>query len=224
MQNTLCDEDKGIRIGGRIVNNLRYADDTTLLAESEEDLKYLLTKVKEESLKMGLHLNMKKTKIMATGNVETFNIDGEAIEVVDCYNLLGSMVNQYGTSSQEIKKRIAVGKRTMKDLDKLFKCKQLSLNIKIKLIQVLIFSTVMYGCESWTLRKCDKKKINAFEMWCWRRLLRIPWTARITNECVLNIIKPHLPLVAQIMKLKLKFFGHTTRKTCSLEKDMLIRE
>ena len=218
----LYEEQRGVKIGGRLTNNLRYADDTTLLAENEADLKYLLMKLKEQSISMGLHLNLKKTKILTTGNINNFMLDGEDIEIVANFSLLWSMINTQATSSQEIQRRIALGKMAMNDLDKIISSRDVSLHTKIRLVQTLVFSITSYGCESWTVKKQDRKKVDAFELWCWRRTLRIPWTARRTNKSVLEEIKPKSSLEAQMMKLRLSYFGHIMLRERSLEKDIML--
>lgn len=217
--------DDGIRIGGRNVNNLRYADDTTLIAGTEEGLKNLLRAVNKESQSMGLLLNFKKTKVMTTDDnydQRTFDMDGDEIEVVNDFRLLGSMINTKATSTEEVKQRIAIGKSTMKSMDKIFKSKDISLPTKIRLVHSLIFSIVTYGSESWTIKTQEQKRIDAFEMWCWRRILSIPWTARRTNKSILEQIKPGMSLGSMVTKLQLAYFGHIIRTERSMEKDIML--
>ena len=159
----------GIKTAGRNINNLRYADDTTLMAESEEELKSLLMKVKEESEKVGLKLNIQKTKIMASSPITSWQIDGET--VADFIFLGGSKITSDGDCSHEIKRRLLLGREVMTNLDSIFKSRDITLPTKVRLVKVMVFSVVMYGCESWTVKKAESRRIDAFELWCWRRLL-----------------------------------------------------
>ncbi|XP_049735321.1 transmembrane protein 61 isoform X1 [Elephas maximus indicus] len=186
----LYEEERGIRIGGRLINNLRYADDTTLLAESEEDLKHLLMKIRDHSLQYGLHLNIKKTKVLPTGPMSNIMINGEKIEVVKDFILLGSTINSHGSSSQEIKRGIALGKSAAKNLFEVLKGKDVTLKTKVRLTQAMVFSITSYAYESWTMNKEDRRRVGAFELWCWRRILNIPWTAERTNKSVLEEVQP----------------------------------
>ena len=165
----------GIKIAGRNINHLRYADDTTLMAESEEELKSLLMKVKEESEKVGLKLNIQKTKIMASGPITSWEIDGET---VSDFILGGSKITADGDCSHEIKRRLLLGRKVMTNLDSIFKSRDITLPTKVCLLKAMVSPVVMYGCESWTVKKAERRRIDAFELWCWRRLLRVPWTAR----------------------------------------------
>ena len=170
----------GIKIAGRNVNNLRYADNTTFMAESEE-LKSLLMKVKEESEKVGLQLNIQKTKIMASGPIISWQIDGETVETVSDFIFLGSKITADGDCSHEIKKRLLLGRKVMTNLDSILKSRDITLSTKVHLVKAMVFPVVMYGCKSWTIKKAEHLRIDAFELWCWRRLLRVPWTARRSN-------------------------------------------
>ena len=165
----------GIKIAGRNINNLRYADDTTLMAESEEELKSLLIKVKEESEKVGLKLNIQKTKIMASGPITSWEIDGETMSD---FIFLGSIITTDGDCSHEIKRRLLLGRKVMIKLDSIFKSRDVTLPTKVLLVKAMVFPMVVYGCESLTVKKAENRRIVAFELWCWRRLLRVPWTAR----------------------------------------------
>ena len=176
----------GIKIAGRNINNLRYADDTTLMAESEE-LKGLLMKVKEESEKVGLKLNIQKTKIMASGPITSWQIDGET--VAD-FILGGSKITADGDCSHEIKRPLLLGKKVMTNLDSILKSRDITFPTKVHLVKAMVFPVVIYGCESWTLKKGERQRIDAFELWCWRRLLRVPWTARRPNQSTLKEISP----------------------------------
>ena len=171
----------GIKIAGRNINNLRYVDDTTLMAESEEELKSLLIKVKEESEKVGLKLNIQKTKIMASGPItsweidgETVEIDGETVETVSDFIFWGSKFTADDDCSHEIKRHLLLGKKIMTNLDSIFKSRDISLPKNVCLVKAMVFPVVMYGCESWTVKKAEHRSIAAFELWCWGRLLRVP--------------------------------------------------
>ena len=193
----------GIKIARRNTNNLRYADDTTLMAESGEELKSLLMKVKEESEKVGLKLNIQKTKIMTSGPITSWKIDGET--VAD-FIFLGSKITADGDCSHEIKRRLLLGRKVMTNLDSMLKSRDISLSTKGRLVKDMVFPVVMYGCESWTVKKAEHRRIGVFELWCWRRLLRVPWTARRANQSILKEISPGCSLEGQMLKLKLQYF------------------
>ena len=156
----------GIKIARRNINNLRYADDTTVMAESEEELKSLLMKVKEESEKVGLKLNIQKTKIMASGPITSWEIDGETVKIVSDFLFLGSKITADGDCSHEIKTRLLLGK-VMTNLDSLLKSRDITLPTKVCLVKAMVFPVVMYGCESWAVKKAEHRRIDAFELWCW---------------------------------------------------------
>ena len=164
----------GIKIARRNINNLRYTDDTTLMAESKEELKSLLVKVKEESEKVGLKLNIQKTKIMASGPITSWQIDGETVETVANFIFLGSKITADGDCSHEIKRRLLFGRKVTTSLDSILKSRDITLPTKFRLVKAMVFPVVMYGCESWTIMKAEHQKIDAFELWCWGRLLRVP--------------------------------------------------
>ena len=168
----------GIKIAGRNINNLRHADDTTLMAESEEELKSLLMKVKEESEKVDLKLNIQKTKIMASGPITSWEIDRETVETVLGFIFLVSKITADGDCSHEIKRRLLLGRKVMTKLDSMLKSRDITLPTKVHLVKAMVFPVVMYWCESWTVKKAECQRIDAFKLWCWRRLLRVPWTAR----------------------------------------------
>ena len=160
----------GIKIA-RSINNLRYADDTTLTADSEEELKHLMMKVKEESEKVGLKLNIPKTKVMASGPITSWEIDGETVETVSHFILGGSKISADGDCSHEIKRHLLLGRKVMTNLDSLLKSRDITLPTNVCLVKAMVFPVVMYGCESWTVKKAEHRKIDAFEPWYWRRLL-----------------------------------------------------
>ena len=190
MKNSGLDEAQaGIKIAGRNINNLRYADDTTLMAESEE-LKSFLIKVKEESEKVGLKLNIQKTKIMASCPITLWQIDGETMETVANFIFLGSKIPADGDFSLEIKRHLLFGRKVMTNLDSILKSRDITLPTKVCLVNDMVFLVVMYGCESWTVKKAEHRIIDAFELWCRRRLLRVPWTARRSNQAILKEIGP----------------------------------
>ena len=164
----------GIKIAGRNINNLRYADDTTLMAESEEELKSLFMKVKEESGKVGLKLNIPKTKIMASGPITSWKIDGETVETVTDFIFLVSKITAHGDCSHEIKRRWLLGRKVMTNLDSIFKSRDITLPTKVLLVKAMVFPVVMYGCESWTIKEAEHQRIDAFKLWYWRKLLRVP--------------------------------------------------
>ena len=166
---------------GRNINNLRYADDTTLMAESEEELKSLLMEVKEESGKSGLNLNIQKTKIMASGPITSWQIDGETVETVSDFLLGASKITADGDCSHVIKRCLLLERKVMTNLDSILKSRDITLSTKVHLVKAVVFPAVMYGCESWTIKKSKCQRIDAFELWCWRRLLRVPWTVRRSN-------------------------------------------
>ena len=172
----------GIKIARRNINNLRYADDTTLMAESEEELKSLLMNVKEESKKVGLKFNIQKTKIMTSSLIALWQIDGEIMETVRDFILGGSKITTDGDCGYEIKRCLHLGREAMANLGSIFKSRDNTLPTTVYLFKAMIFPVVMYGCESWTVKKAECRRIDAFELWCWRRLLRVPWTARRSNQ------------------------------------------
>ena len=207
----------GIKIAGRNINNLRYADDTTHMAESEEEVKSLLMKVKEESEKVGLKPNIQKTKIMASGPITSWQIDEEIVETVADFILGVSKITADGDWSHEIKKRLLLGRKVMTNLGSILKSRDISLPTKVYLVKIMIFPVVIYGCESWTVKKAERQRIDAFELWCWRSLLRVPWTATRSNQSILKI-SPGCSLEGLILKVKLQYFGHLMRGADSFER------
>ena len=184
-------------------HNLRYADDATLMAESKEELKSLLMKVKEESEKAGLKLSIKKTEIMASGPITSWQIDGEKIETKTDFILGGSKITADGDCSHEIQRHLLLGRKAMTNLDSILKSKAITLPTKVCIVKAVVFPVVMYECESWTIKKAEHWRIDAFELWCWRRLLQVPWTGRGSNQSILEEINPEYSLEGLMLKLKL---------------------
>ena len=175
MRNPGLDEAQaGIKIARRNINNLRYADDTTLMAESEEELKNFWMRVKEESGKAGLKLSIQKIKIMASGPISSWQIDGEKVEIVTDFISLGSKITADDDCSHEIKRHLLLGRKAMTNLDSIFKSRDVTFPTKVHLVKAMVFPVVMYGCESWAITKPERRRIDAFELWCWRKLLRVP--------------------------------------------------
>ena len=174
---------------------------TTLMAESEEELQSLLMKVKEESEKVGLKLNIQKTKIMASGPITSWEINGETAETVSDYIFWGSKITADGDFSHETKRLLLLGRKVMTNLDSILKSRHITLLIKLHIVKAVIFPVVMYGCEIWSIKKAECERIDAFKLWCWRRLLRVPWTAR-SNQSVLKEINPEYSLEGLMLKLK----------------------
>ena len=209
MQNPGLEEAQaGIKIAERNINNLRYADDTTLMAESEEELKSLLMKGKEESEKAGLKLNIQKTKIMASGPITSWKIDGQTVETVSDFILGGSKITADGDCSHQIKRSLLLGRKVMTNLDSILKSRDITLSTKVHVVKAMVFPVVMYGCESWNIKKAEQRRTDAFELWCWRRPLRVPWTARRSNQSILKEISPGCSLKGLMLKWKLQYFGH----------------
>ena len=218
MRNAGLEEAKArIKTAGRNINNLRYTDVTTLMAESEEELKSLLMKVKEEGEKVGLKLNIQKTKIIASGPVTSQQIDRET--VAD-FIFLGSKITADGDCSHEIKRCLLLGRKVMTNIDSILKIRDITSPKKVHLVKAVVFPVVMYGCESWTIQKAECIRIDAFELWCCRRLLRVPWTARRSNQSILKGISPGCSLEGLMLKLKL----HLMRRADSFEKTLMLEK
>ena len=180
-----------IKTARRNINNLRYANDTTLMAETEEEeLKSLLMKVKEDSVEVGLKLNIHKTKIMASSPITSWQIDGETVQIVAAFILGGFQITADGDCSHEIKRCLLLGRKVMTNLDSILKRSDITLSTKVHLVKAMASPVVMYRCESWTIKKAECRRIDAFELWCWRGLLRVPWTARRSNQSILKEISP----------------------------------
>ena len=190
----------------------------------EEEVKSLLIKVQEETEKVGLKLNIQKTKIMASDPIASWQIDGETVETVSDFIFLGSKITADGDCSHEIKRRLVLGRKAMTNLDSILKslCFFITLPTKVRLIKVMIFPVVMYGCESWTIKKAERRRIDAFELWCWKRLLRVPWTAKRSNQSILKEISPDYSSEGLMLKLKVQYFDHLMRRTDSSEKTLML--
>jgi len=212
----------GNKFAGRNINNLRCADDTTLMAESEEELKSLLMKVREESEKVGLKLNTQKTKIMVSGPITSWQIDGETVETVSDFIFLGYKIIADGDCSHEIKRYLLLGRKVITNLNSILKSRDIILPTKVHLVKAMVFPVVMYGCESWTVKKAEHRKVDVFEVWCWRRLLRVPWTARRSIQSILKEISPGCSLEGLILKLKFQYFDHLMRRVDLLEKTLML--
>ena len=208
----------------RNINNLRYAVDTTLMAESEEELKSLLVKVKEESEKVGLKLNIQKTKIMASGPITSWEIDGETVEAVSDLIFRGSKITVDGDCSHEIKRCLLLRRKVMTNHDSILKSRDITLPTKVHLVKAMVFTVVMYGCESWTVKKAECQRIDAFELWCWKRLLRVPWTARRSNQSILKEIVLDVHWTDWCWSWNSQYFGHLMRRVDSLEKTLMLGE
>ena len=193
------------------------------MAENEE-LKGLLMKVKEESEKAGLKLNIQKTKIMVYGPITSWQIDGETMETVTDFIFLGSKITTDDNCSNEIKRHFLVERKAMTNLDSILKSRDITLPTKVSPVKAMVFPIVMYGCESWTIKKAEHRRTDAFELWCWRGLLRVLWTARRYNQSLLKEISPEYPLEGLMLKLNLQYFGHLMQRTDSLEKTLMLQK
>ena len=192
------------------------------MAESEEELKSYLKNVKEESEKVGLKLNIQKMKIMASNPITSWKINGETVETVADFILRGSNITADGDYSHEIKRRLLFGKKVMNNLYSILKSREISLLTNVHLVKAMVFPVVKYGCESWTIKKAEHRRIDAFELWCWRRLFRVPWTARKSNQSILKGISPECLFVGLMLKLKFQYFGHLMQRVDSLEKTLIL--
>ena len=220
MRNAELDEAQaGIKISGRNINNLRYAGDTTLMAESEEELKSLLMKVKEECEKVGLKLNIQKTNGIRSHHfmANRWGNSGNS----GCLFWGGSKISADGDCSHEIKRRLLFGSKVMTNLDNILK-RDITLSTKVCLVKTMVFPVAIYGCESWTIKKAEGQRTDAFELWCWKRLLRVPWTARRSSQSILKEISSEYSLEGLMLMLKLQYFSHLMRRTDSLEKTLML--
>ena len=178
--------------------------------------------MKEKSEKVGLKLNIEKIKIMASSPITSWQIDGDRVETVSDFILGGSKITADGDCSHKIKRRLLLGRKVMTNLDRVFKSRDITFPTKFHLVKAMVFPVVMYGCESWTVEKAECRRIDAFELWCWRRLLRVPWTARRSNQSILKEISPGCSLEGLMLKLKLQYFGHLMQRVDSLEKTLML--
>ena len=192
------------------------------MAESKEELKSLLIKVKEESEKVGLKLNIQKSKIMASGPITSWQTDGETVKTMADFIFLGSKITADGDSSHKIKRLLLLGRKVMTNLDSILKSRDTIFPTNVHLVKAMVFPVVMYGCESWTIKKAEHQRIGAFELCCWRKLLRVPWTARRSNQSILKEISPDCSLERLMSKLKLQCFGHLMRRADSFEKPVML--
>ena len=218
MQSTSCEMLGWMKhkLESRLPGELTITSDLQI----EEELKSLLIKVKEESEKVGLKLNIQKTKIMMSGPIISWQIDGETMETVSDFIFLGSKIMANGDCSHEVKRRLLLGRKAMTNLDSILKSTDITLPTKVHLAKGLVFPVIMYGCESWTIKKAEHRRIDAFELWYWRRLLRFPWTARRSNQSILKEISPEYSLEG--LMLKLQSFGHLMQRTDSFEKTLML--
>ena len=220
----------GIKIAGRNINNLRYADDTMLMAESEEELKSLLMKVKEESKKAGLKFSIQKVKIMTSSPITSWQIDEETVKTVTLFSwapkslqmVTAAMKLLYSVQLSSVLPRLLLRRKAMTNLDSILKSTDIILPSKSCLVKAMVFPGVMYGCESWTIKKAEHQRIDGFELWYWRRLLRVPWTIRRSNQSILKKIRSEYSLKELMLKLKLQYFGYLMQRTDSLEKTLLL--
>ena len=192
------------------------------MAENEEELKSLLMKVRKENEKVGLKLNIQKMKIMASGPITSWEIDGETVETESDFIFLGSKITADGDCSHEIKRRLLLGRKVMTNIGSILKSRDITLPTKVRLVKAMVFPVVRYGCESWTVKEAEHRRIDAFELCCWRRLLRVPWTARRSIQSILKEISPECSLEGMILKLKLQYFGHLMGRFDSLEKTLML--
>ena len=192
------------------------------MAESKEELKNLLMKLKEESEKADLKLKIQNTKNMASVPITSWQIDGEKMEAMTDFILLGSRITADGDCSHEIKRCLLLRRNAMTNLDSILKSRDITLPTKVHLVKAVVFPVVMYYCESWTIKKAEHLRINAFKVWCWKRLLRVPWTARRSNQSILKEINPEYSLEGLMSKLKLQYFGHRIQRDDSLEKTLML--
>ena len=191
------------------------------MAESKEELTSLLMKVKEESEKVGLKLNIQKTTIMASDPITSWQIDG-GNNGNSAFTFLGSKITADGDCSHETKRHLLLGRNAMTKLDSILKSRDIILPTKVHLVKAMVFPVVMYGCESWAIKKAKHQRIDAFELWCWRRLLKVPWIARRSNKSILKGISLEYSLEGLMLKLKLQYFGHLMQRTNSLEKTLML--
>ena len=211
----------GIKIARKNISNLRYADDTTLMAESREKLKSLLLELKEESEKPGLKLSMKKMKIMASSHITLWQIPEETIETVTDFIFIGSKIIVNSDCSHEIRRHLLPGTKAMTNLDGVLKSKDI-IPTKIRIVKAMVFSGVVYRSKSWSIKKAESQRTDAFELWCWRRLMRVPWTTNWSNQWIPKEINTDYSLEGLLLQLKLQYFGHVMQRADSLEKTLML--
>ena len=203
------------KLESRLPGEISVTSDTrnnTLMAESEEELKSLLMKAKEQSEKAGLKLNIQKTKTMASSPITSWQIDWETVETVVDFIFLGCKITADGDCCHDIKRRLLLGRKVMTNLDTVLKSIDIALLTKVHIIKAIVSPVVMYGCERWTIEKAECQRTDAFELWCWRRFLRVPWTSRRFNQSILKEISPENSLEGLMLKLKLQYFGHLMQR------------
>ena len=222
MRNTGLEEAQaGIKIARRNINNLRYADDTNLTAESEEEWKSLLMKVKQESEKVGLKLNIQKTKIMASGPITSWQLDGETVEREADFIFLVSKITVDGGYSHEIKRHLLLERKVITNPDSILKSRNITLPKMVCLVKAIVFLVVMYGCESWTIKKVEHWRIDGFELWCWRRLLRVRWAARRSNQSIVKESSPGCSVGRTDVEAETPILWSPMRRGVSFEKTLL---
>ena len=222
MREALKEWESGNSIGGRMVTNLRYADDTTLLTGTKEDLVELVERVRRPREKAGLYMNVGKTKVMTTGDIGQVTVDGKDIEVVTKFVFLGALITKDGLCEKEVRrKKNSYGKSRNGGLTSIWKDRGVTMETKVKLVKVLVFTIVLYGAETWTMRKHERRKIDAFELWCWRRVLRVSWMERKTNIWIIENIKPEWTQESRVPKAALSYFGHVVRAG-GMEDDVML--
>ena len=219
----LYEAEAGIKFSGRKINNLRYIDDTMLMAESEEELKSFLMILKEESEKFGIKLSIQKTKIKASSPITSWKIGGKQWRQLQ-FIFLGSKITEDGDCSHETKRHLLIGRKAVTNLDSILQSRDIILPTKVCIVKAMVFPVVMYRYESWTINKAKSHRIDAFETWCWRRLFRVPWTARRSNQSILKEISPEYSLEGLMLKLKLQYLGHLMWRTNSLEKTLMLEK
>ena len=225
MWNARLDEAQaGTKIAGSSINNLRKAHDTTLMAESEKELKSLLMTVKEENENVGLKLGVQKMQIMASSPITSWQIGWKTMETVTDFILRGSKTTVDCDCSHGMKRCLLHGKKAMTNLDSILKSRDITFLTKVCILKAMVLPVVMYGCETWTTKKAEHQRIDAFELWCWSRLLRVPWKARRSNQSILKEISPKYSLEILMLKLKLQYFGHLMWRTDSLEKTLILEK
>ena len=211
----------GIKIVRRNINNLRHADDTILMAEREKELKSLLMTVKKEREKVGIKVNIQKTKIIVSGPITSWLIDGEKVEIVTDFIFRGSKITVDDDYSHKIKRRLLLGRKAITNLDSILKSRDITLPANVHIVKAMVFPVVMYRCERWTIKHADCRRIDVFGLWYWRRLLKVHWTARRSNQSILKEINPEYSLEGLL--LKLQYFDHLICTADSLEKTLILR-